>query len=319
MNHKQKLQELFLDYPIPNNWSKPEFIHDIIKINNVPIEIVGLSSKNKQNQEVTGSAGGYTYKLSNVFNLPRAYYELLERTTIIDSINSGKLILPTPQHSKSNGIAAGTTPLSTQDSARFELIERDSILRSWFGQIKPKEYENVYTYIAFPKELNEFYEFKFYTFTNKINNLTEVVGVFGFPKKLKYPLVYGFGADRFLEDAAYKAERECIQRLGFLWNEEIPKSKPKAYVSPMFHQDYFLYPKNHKKIINWLDGKTENYLGEYEKKNPEFRYIDLTPKHLRGKMHVVKAECNDCLPLIFGGGDYYGENIPKKLRVHPIA
>ncbi len=152
---------------------------------------------------VTGAAAGATEPLQ------RAFFELLERTCIIEAETGPSSVFPllnlegTPKgeitrtelfpvnpfperwrFSKSNGVAAHTSWPLACEAARLELIERDRILRSWYGEFMPSAANEFLTPELIPASLRAHYEFQLFRFAHPLekNPQTHVFALFGFPK-----------------------------------------------------------------------------------------------------------------------------------------
>src|SRR5262249_46891847 len=138
------------------------------------------------------------------------------------------------------------------------------------------------------------------------------------------PLVYGFAARDTVADAVAAAGSECLQRLGFLFDEPLPDSPPSPAPTPDFHQDYFLFPGHHQKLRGWLRGDHLAYrgcLGLGRSDAPEEPlYADITPPSLEGRLFVAKALSRSHVPLAFGlGHPMLSSAAPPEFAVHPIA
>ena len=90
--------------------------------------------------------------------------------------------------SLSNGVAIGPDLAWATERARLELIERDRVLRAWYGELEPEA-------LALPGEppASETYAWRAATFPTD-DEPEHVVGVFGFPLRDEAPLLRGFAA-----------------------------------------------------------------------------------------------------------------------------
>ncbi|MBL6989387.1 MAG: YcaO-like family protein [Bacteriovoracaceae bacterium] len=325
------------------NWSRPEFFEDCLEIDDLVIKLAGISTKADCGQILTGSAG-------DIHEIPkqRSFLELLERIATFEAITSDKHYQVIDQngrqltkvakddlffinsnkdwsYSKSNGIALHFNYYEACQSAKYELIERDRILRSWYGQYAPEKIElNLNQSNALcPQFQSNYYDFEYYRF---VNNMDEsevcVVGMFAFAKNDDLsPLVYGFGAHVKFTEAVEHAQRECFQRLGFLWGEDFSSQLPSFSPTPDYNQEYFLRKNNHCLIRNWLAATHKNigsFVTDFSKEN--IVYVDLTPKRYKGSYVVVKAISDKRVPLIFGRRyEVFGNQIPKELMIHPVV
>jgi hypothetical protein len=221
---------------------------------------------------------------------------------------------------RSNGVAIATTWVEAAKRARWELIERDSVLRSFYGEVAPRLVDDAG---RMPGADFGDYDFRSYALGAPSSDGVHTAGVFGFPRR-GGPLVYGFGARRTLDDAVAAARSECLQRLGFLFGEAIPDAVPAPSPSPDFHQEYFLYPGNHGTLRRWLRGEHEKYRGclneSYVRAPQEPLYADLTPSVLEGRVCVARAIPNGHVPLAFGVAlPLLTPFAPSDIAVHPIA
>jgi hypothetical protein len=208
--------------------------------------------------------------------------------------------------------------------AQWELVERDRILRSFYGDIPPKRAPVELARI--PRSLTTHFSFRAYSFDTGSSDGIRVAAVFGFPKSLSGPdpLVYGFAARGTLDDSVASAAGECIQRLGFLFGEEIPSSPPDPAPTPDFHQEHFLFPGHHEKLQRWLRGEHVMYRGCLRAPpmgaSEEMLFADLTPPALDGRLFVAKALPRGHVPLAFGvGHPMLVSAAPDEVAVHPIA
>ncbi len=337
------LNRLQRELPLSPQWERPSVIQHVPQIGDTQIHLAGLSTVDRAGQCVCGSAGQLAGS-----PLSRAYYELVERTAIIEAMGQAhkefeiqdaqseivgalrnqEIFLQSSdekhwRYARSNGVAVG---LDWQDATRragLELTERDRILRSWYGEFIPQKVE-LYSGLM-PRSLNQFYEFEIYLFapTSSLRESPTVAGIFGFPRQDTAPLVFGFGARHGLPEAFAAAACECIQRLGFLWGEAIPQDRPPFAPTPDFHQEYYLHPPHQIQLRAWLRGDHAKFAGVLIENSPKRvapYFVDLTPNTLRGRLVVVKALPANELQLTFGRGHPRLRRAPPEpLAIHPIA
>jgi ribosomal protein S12 methylthiotransferase accessory factor YcaO len=313
---------------MPRSWRTPERFCETVCVNGVRVYAVGLCADNAAGDCVTGSAASLDAPDS-----ARAYFELLERAAIMDAvrrpqgehplrdehgtwrgcISAADLFPQSPepeawQYARSNGVALGIDLSDACARATCELIERDRILRSWNGEVRPLPVEDVASRARLPMELRESYDFQGAAFPACSHEVSSrdvtTAAVFGFPRQPEAPLIFGFAARGTAAEAFMAAGRECTQRLAFLWGEPIPTSDPVFAPTAEFHQEYFLYPGRHAQLRSWLAG--DRYAqprssSDVPRPARRIRYFaDLTPASLRGKVVVVKAVPGAELPLCFG-------------------
>jgi len=332
------IRSLFDLYPLSSRWSLPEIHEEIIEVGNLKIFSVGIVTEHESGRQIVGSAAQV-----HAFPWARAYFELLERTSIIEaelsaicafdlvtesgipfrSLAKDELCLPDPspaewRYSKSNGVAAHTDWNHACSSARWELIERDRILRSWRGEILPRKIALSEKHI--PQALEEYYEFFAYKFSDTLLN-DSVVGVFALSRSKCLGPIYGFGARDELSSALDVASSECLQRLSFLWGE-LPSETVEFSPTAEYHQEYYLQPQSAEAIHEWLCGEHVKFCSSLQRSQGlhPILFAEMTPGHLKGKLYVAKAVCPDMLPLIFGRyTGLYPPNFPQEWSVHPIA
>ena len=325
------LTTLLRKYPLPKGWSRPELFEDRLELNGITLELRGLHSQNESGQIVTGSAVE-----RDLVPLNRAFFELVERVSIVEAEASVKQKYPAlditesplgvrshthvfPENpepelwrlSRSNGVAIHTDWKRACEAASFELIERDRLLRSWFGEFSPKPWSGS----TMPRALEKYYDFEYYLFHSPAGERDVVAaGVFGFPKEAGLGRVYGSAARATAPEAFEAASRECLQGLGFMWKEALPKTAPAFSPTSDFHQESFLLESGLVRIRHWLQGG-HTLLRGIPAKN-QFEFFDLTPPTLRGKLCVVKAVDSTIIPLIFGKAP--GRELDNRW-LHPFA
>ncbi len=335
---------LLARYPLPPSWTKPELFTDVTAIVGVSVHAVGVCSEHASGDCVTGSAAGL-----GAPDASRAYFELLERAAVMDAIRRGaqhdlrlqdgtwcgrasaaELFPPSPEpelwrYAKSNGVALGFHHVDACARAEWELIERDRILRSWRGQTRPLTLLDAIADAALPRELAEVYDFQACLFppgdSEYAPERTAVGGVFGFPRQATAPLIFGFGARPSPSSALAAAGRECLQRLAFLWGEEIPDADPPFAPTAEVHQEYFLQPRRHATLQQWLSRGRYNRASASRqapaRSRSARRFADLTPAALRGTIAIIKALPETELPLCFGRAAWDGD-FTSRTDFHPI-
>ena len=301
-----------------------------------PLHLSGVSAV-RDKIEITGSA------VSQVEDpIERAWFELLERAAIVNATQSKNIpifealdceekiidstyVFPcgTPKYSfsRSNGVAAFSTLSEALKRARLELIERDRVLRSWYGEFKPVPITPIES--LFSKRISNDFHFYYRNFpTSNIDSDTFVAGIFGFPKKgIQAPFLYGFGSEKSLNLALKKAQGECLQRLGFLWGESFDGPEPVLKPSVDFHLEYFSRPRGVEAIRRWItEGHTHKMVWASPK--DDIVFADLTPDTQKGKIWVVRALSKTRVPLLFGDARTakgFLEPISEDLMYQPIA
>jgi hypothetical protein len=332
-----ELRTLLSAYPLPSRWALRDPFLECVTIGDTSIHSVGLLAESDELGDVSGSAGEL-----REYPVARAVFELLERIAVLEcrSDPARELPLITEQgrptglartsdlfptsspgsewrYAISSGVALGHSFEDACFRARAELVERDRLLRSWFGGRAPVPV-NLTTTSPLPPDL---YRLEAYSIPREDQDAPlEVAAVLGFPQRETAPLVLGTAAARTLTAALEGAARECVQRLGFLWGEELPTALPSPEPSPAFHQEFYLCPASHARLRSWLDGEHEQtHRLPRRRRNVAPRFANLTPEHLRSRLWVVKALADDELELAFGS--YHPDVDPhlRSLGVHPIA
>jgi hypothetical protein len=332
------LDDLSSLYPLPISGSELETFSDTAIVSGVSIHLAGFATE-FDGECITGSAAAL-----DEMPLFRAHMELVERLSLLLAMRRGEPILlrdasgarvglapvshvfpdNTDPHrwkwARSNGVAVAASWGDAARRARWELIERDRVLRSFYGEMTPRVVDDAE---RMPGALFGDYGFQTYAFGASDPDGVHTAGVFGFPRG-NFPLVYGFGARPTLDAAVAAARSECLQRLGFLFGEAIPEVSPAASPTPDFHQEYFLYPGHHETLRKWLCGEHARYRGclneSYARVPAEPLYADLTPATLERRLCVARALPRGHVPLAFGVGlPMLAPPAPMSVAVHPIA
>lgn len=331
--------DLVARYPLPAGTSRLERFSEIANVDDVRIHLSGLAAE-FEGECVTGSA-------ADLCETPffRAHMELVERIAVLVAMrrmdapitlcdfDGNRIGLASASHvfpespdaarwrwARSNGVAVGTVWRDAAARAKWELVERDRVLRSFYGEIEPRRIP--FELFPVPHYLRASYEFRAYSFGTPFDHSC-VTGLFGFPRG-GAPLVYGFGCRATAMEAARTAASECVQRLGFLAGEPLPDVAPPPSPTPDFHQEHYLFVGHHERIRRWLDGEHARYRGRLHASGAGASdaelFADLTPPGLVGKLCVAKALPSFHVPLVFGvGHPWLAPNAPDELAVHPIA
>lgn len=346
MATESELSLLVAELPLPTRWARPELFQEAVDVGGCTVHLVGVSTRRADGELAWGSAAELV-----AAPVRRAYFELLERVATLDALaepareqlvrdESGRplgvvdsaVVFPRPpartswRYARSNGIASHVTWPAACASARLELVERDCVLRSWYGGERPQPQPVCDALV--PRELREVYDIqacslppaRHAAFTLAATRPV-VAAVLAFPRSRDAPMAYGFAARHTLASALREAARECLQSLAFLWGEPIPDRQPAPSADPSFHQDFYLNPDQHHRLRRWLCGEHATRAHRLEPPaRVAFGFVDLTPAALRGRLHVAKALPDGELPLTFGPGhpSVIGA-LPAELSVHPIA
>lgn len=327
------IQSLQAVYPLESCWEFPELFSAVTAVGAWRIQVAGWRTVNRlTGEEVTASAAAV-----DKMHHEAAYFQLLQRTAVAAFRPPDEVMFldrdgvpvhagPAPtrrrspdpgawQFARANGIAGHTDPRTARRCAAMELVERDRVLRSWYGEICPESrpYEG-------PVLLREHYRFRAFSFG--AGEQPEVAGVFGFPLRPDAPFINGFGAGDDWDEARSRAEAECLQQLGFLWGEAIPLADIPFSPTPLYHQKVFLSENGWRRVESWLEGEHLDYakprLPWFDVANTYF--YELTPEHLRGRITIVGALCDQAFPLFFGRcAELIPDTMPLDLWTHPVA
>jgi hypothetical protein len=311
-----ELDALRASAPLPCGWEIVETLLDAAEVPGLSVSLVGLLARTEDGREALGSAGA-----PGAPPCARAYFELFERIAVLEAMaerRAGYLsrsaagdtetlafsdVFPEApasapfRYSRSNGVAAGATWLDACTRAFAELVERDRLLRAWYGEGEPLQLTLGEDEAL--RALEPWYEFRGYSFPGSVNpgSGLAVAGLFGFPKSADAPLVFGSAAAATLPSALSGARRECLQRWGFLWGERIPSEAPS------------FAPTEHVGLGVLRAGP--------ELESGGCQFVDLG---LGAGPAVARALARAELPLTFGRGHPAVRTaLPESLSVHPIA
>ncbi len=333
------LRALLERYPLSEEWAAPELFSEAADIGGFILQLSGLSSRHVSGQLITASSA----ETGNQ-GLDRCFFELLERTSVVESETHPRIQYsvgdsaggrfgnlyhvelfpesPVPQEwrfSRSNGVAAHVSWELACANAAHELIERDRLLRSWFGQSVPTD-AGAFAAVM-PVELVRRFDFRTVFLPNPSAPFSEVfvAAVIGFPRDPSSPVVRGYAARGEAREAVAAAARECLQTLGFLWGGELTNEEPAYSPSPDYHQEKFLGRAGAAKLRDWLDGKHGGRPSGVPSPDSPILFADITPKQLEGRVSVVKACAAGVLPLVFGRRREYAPSFGAEALIHPIS
>lgn len=340
MTRPPALERLCEQFPLPGGYQLSETFSDDLCLGALQLSMVGLVADHPDGDRVVGSAAG-----PGAAPWDRAYYELLERTSIklarmregdalvVRDADSGEPLDRMPHAvvfadaeagdgtrlSMSNGVALHSRWSEAGRRARCELAERDGVLATfWDGApIAPLPVPDEPPLAA----LAERYEVEAYQLGDGGALGLPAVGVFAFPRDPSDPLVYGFGGGGERAAALAAASREALQRLAFLWGEAIPEDVPDESATPDYHQEFYLVPAHRALLRTWLrDGQASAKTAQPLLPATHVQLVDLTPPELSGRLWVAKAMADGIRPLRFGPRlTRSGRPVPSARRVHPIV
>lgn len=324
-------------FPLPEGWSAPDAVEDAIEVDGALVHRAGVSAIAPSGEEMCGSAADRFGPAPD-----RAWFELVERICTIDAIAdcrdrhrlldasgaaAGEIanrdLFPESDapaewtYARSNGVAIHRDWAAACRHARWELAERDRVLRSWRGEIPAQR-------IALSDELTPqttHYEWLAASFGATAGSFSEdvaVVAMCGIPQDEALPFAIGFAGRESIEVALAAATREAVQQLAFMWGEptssEVAAQKPGA----MLHLDTYQLPANRARVRRWLNGDHPNVVPTLEARaDSSIRYVDLSASWLPSGLRVAKAVAPGAMPLVFGLAPAM-RGLPPELRIHPI-
>jgi len=292
-----ELDDLCQEFPCSPHWDKPEVFSDVTEIEGVRFYLDGLAASAGTDKVATGSAASV-----RGHELRRAYFELVERTCLLDAIDSPhaefelldaagnalgscsrSVAFPVSPagsswaYARSNGVAAGADWAAACAAAQAEACERHYVLSAWYGYSVPQRHP---LQRGIERELSSVYDFEAFLFpapersapatggssmprNDAIEPALHVIGCFGFPKMREAPFLAGFGAAPDVHAAEQRAMRETLQRLGFLWGEAIPELEPAFGRTADYHQELYLWPPMQARVRAWLAGAHAGRLGSF--------------------------------------------------------
>jgi hypothetical protein len=329
---------------LPDTWSPPEIVEDVVVADGVELWRAGLASVGPGAEEVTGAAADPSGS-----PIDRSIYELVERVCTLEAMRASEGVLavrdaagnrrgeaspaavfPTSsdsmlwRHARSNGVALHDSWQSAVLRATWELVERDRVMRSWYGAIAPERLAfDAQTTVLGAARSFAWEAYRFAGDSGAGSPAVEVIGLFGFPESDALPLVFGYGARPDRAAALAAALTEATQLLAFLWGEPVTDQAPPMTPSAMFHLEYFQVPAHRPLLRRWLASGHADFAARVERRRPwaldDVAFVDLTPAWLQEcGFCVVKALCDAALPLVFGLAPH-AAHLPDELRVHPVA
>lgn len=342
---KNPLEDLLNKYPLPKKWDRLETFVETQNIEDIAINMVGLSLDHHPVLPIIGSA-------ANLQEPPweRAYFELLERgyllniesqckdepftrfhlldqnKKLISYISGARIFKEAPiedlwRYARSNGVALHTNFESAATNAVNELLERDRFLRFWYSRRAPRYLKNWVQHL--PANLFHLYDLRAYLFDEPgdFEQGIFVVVIFGFPKKLGPPFLIGLGCANTVESAFQKSLSETYQRLGFMWDEKPPTRFPDFSLTPDFHLHYYEHPDSWSFLKKWLEQEfAPRELNFAPVKKSDIFLVNLELESIPKNLFLIKAVANNAIPLTFGIGN---PNLPFLLvgqeGIHPIA
>lgn len=326
-------------FDLPAGWAAAELHQGSTRIDGLDLAYAGWVTTRDTGEEAHGAAIGEVSMA-----IEYAGYELLERCALVEAARathsfsvktaSGVRCPSVPHqgvfplsrrpelwnYSRSNAAAFGFDWAGACQRARWERIERDTILRSWHHRDVRMVALPVHSHAL--KVLTSSFEISIYEFLREGDpSGVRVVGVFLLPQSpTALPRIcYGFAARDTLVAAMGSAEREALQRLAFLWGEDVdanPVFRPDAD----YHQEVFLDEAGRSRIGEWLgSAQSSPFSWADERSLAEERFADLSPPDAAGSYFVVRS-LEARYPLYFGRPEAADLNwINPDLVLHPIA
>jgi hypothetical protein len=310
-------QRLFSE--LAPTWTRPESVrvrHDWGE--GVRFEGQGLFSSHVSGMELFGSS-----EVGIPGSVSIAHWELLERILTWEARE--RFARPNRsfqfRHSTSNGVAVHTDLEQARKSARLELLERDRILCSWYGYIRPQLLGTpTSAELRAPAEY-AWWEAQLPVPTGDRSRI-EVALTLGIPKDPKRPVTLGFGAGDYLAEALQKSRREARQRLGFLWGSRLPRCPDlrRSEPTPLLHQDYYSLRQNQDLLLRWLYEGNAPALRSVPALPGKVAFQTLTPSQAEGALHLIRAHASTTIPLTFGYWNALRPSLRRKPQgLHPLA
>ncbi|OFZ82042.1 MAG: hypothetical protein A2583_15810 [Bdellovibrionales bacterium RIFOXYD1_FULL_53_11] len=307
---------------IPGRWKKPEEFRQEVDVLGIKLFLSGFSSSNGAMELVGSSAGMDRHEPE------RSAFELLERITTVEAEESGLIAFDKLdgicRYSKSNGIAIHTDKNTALQKSYFEVVERDRVLRSWFGDIA-----NPVVLRSCPdvrllgrlEPLAAVFDLRVFEFVENLSrSKTFVHGFFGLPKNDNAACFFGFGADSEESASIAKAVGEGLQRLGFTWGEKADFDPAAFKPTAIDHLLYYHDPARNGLIRRWCSNGNGRYLKFIPHEPPRCVWNNIALKSMQDRIYAYQCKSDDLLPLTFGFDHPYARGlVPDEIRVHPLA
>ena len=347
---RERVAALVTSAVLPDGWKLPEVFVEWLELGGVPVGLVGLvATHTDTGAEVTGSAAEREF-----FPVERACYELIERLWTTHAMRHplrryavgqegephaevrAEALFPEAEGglclSRSNGVAAHPDRAMACRNARLELVERDRVLRSWFGFVAPVHSMTPPDLCGWLSDSIEWHVGELPPVPgHDLGPSADGVGVafcVALPRRERVPLACGFAARGSREAAQAAAIRECVQVLGFLWGEDLPQSSPSPEPAPRFHQAFYLATDNHARVRAWLEGRHCELRVRHEGAVARAKYrpssipnglVDLAPE-LGSRCAVVHVIDERYWPLVFGAKHpRVNDAVASCIGPHPIS
>jgi hypothetical protein len=211
-------------------------------------------------------------------------------------------------------VASGPDLGWAKERARLELVERDRLLRAWYGELDPV----AIAIDAADVPVTTSYTWRAVTVPEAGGGGDDVVMAVGVPLRDDAPLLRGCAARVGRRPALLAALAEALQGLAFLWGEPVPDVAPTPMPTPMFHLDYYLWPGSRAALLDWLERGHGRFGRPPSRRAEAAWFVDLTPAELGGELRVVRALARGRAALVFG--EVPGaSHLPENRRVHPSA
>lgn len=338
---EQKLKQLASKYPLPNDYELQDPFVDHLRLGPLELGMAGLIAMDlRSGQETIGAAAG-----PGDVPIQRAYFELLERTYTLHARDQGRRFVEVDEHGRAigeldhhavfgdegaiaphatrsftNGVALHRSPVAACRNARSELIERDQLLRAWYGFCDV-------TAVRVPEGsfydwAQEHYDVRACRFGGDVSPWAYSAGILAYPyRATQAPLLFASGGGQSLQEALARSERELLQRLAFLWGEDIPREAPTPTSTVDYHQAYHLVPRNHGFLQSFFGLGHRRFCEQApppQLQAHSIRFADLRTPGFPESLCLVRAISSDALPVLFGH-DQLTAQLPAALQVHPIS
>lgn len=229
--------------------------------------------------EESGGITGFGFSTDSNLAMTKAMVESIERL-VVRSLKSGT----------TNGIAAHFFPEAAARSAVLELIERDSYLGHWYGNISPQYLKSI------PSELGEISLYKLHSTIPDIFVSMAVI-------RFKDGHIIGLGSSEIEEESLLKATEEAgAITLGALKSEITPLTLKEFELrnspAPMDHIRWGLSAEAGAIVEEWLKGKSASPV--HMNSAPIVTEIHWPLSVSAPPIKFMKASGNGFLQLFFG-------------------
>jgi len=274
-----------------------------------PVFLRGIAAKhNETGKIITGSAADFSQERSYV----RALGELKERIVTVNKVKPHKI--GKFSYSLSNGVASHYDLSIAKKNAFIELIERDVVLRSWYGELPKKIISESIDYFPFDFDI-------------RVLEFPEVISHFGsifttgilasVPDENRFLFAFSSGSSRSL--ALEKAILEATQRYLFSPPESTPYTLSQI-PSIEDHFEFYNRKQGFESLWEWSYDVLLDIPPVIYEDNSKFQIL-FSENTTSEKFFVVRAIDPELWPLTFGISHprVHSKKINSKRLLHPFA